>query len=305
MDIGVTQVGAVNTGDDDNSIPIEGVVLVAGRIYLALLYTSGAGSSPIVTGISGTGLTMEKVTTTGDAENDIDGGNANVEAWIGKCSASGTVTVTVALDGTSDNSDVVIYELTGVNNSTALSAIVQAVCETSGGSAAEVVDFTLNAFANAKNRPLAFVMHRRNEATDENSGAGYTELLDAVHNDPQSAFAVQWHDTSPDVDPDFTWATSSEYGGIAFELAVLPEPPIAVLVQRPRRREKRPQPRRRELRFAEWFPFPPAQSLGVVSFAKWSREVELVEGDEIRITLAGPAADQPQARLSLGFKQVH
>jgi hypothetical protein len=304
--ITVTQRGAINSSADDASIDIENVVLTVDRIYLALFYTSKAGGAPKADSISGTGIDFEEISLTGSGALDIDGGNVRLGAWVGKCTASGTVTITVALNDVSENSDVAIYELGGVDNKLTSSAYLQAVCLTSNGTPGTAVGPSLSAFADPRNRPLAFAMHRANEATGHDSGDGYTELLDAAHSSPNSGFAVQWHDTSPNTSPNFTWSTSSEYGAIAFELVVAPDPIQVLLPTSPhRKRVPPPPPRRRELRFAEWFPFPAAQSIGVVSFGQLSREVELVEGDEIRITLSGPAADQPQVRLTLGGKQIH
>jgi hypothetical protein len=281
------------------------VALTAGRIYIAFLYTSGAGSTPSTTSIEATGLSMTKIITDGSTEDDIDGGQARVEAWIGKCTASGTVTVTASFDAHPRTATSRSTSSTGVDNATGTSAVVQGVCGTSGGSPGTSLTITMGAFADSRNRPLAFVMHRRNEGTTTDSGGSYTELLDATHDNPQSGFEVQWHSGAADDEPDWSWGSSAEFGGIALELAILPDAPLAALLPpRRRRREARAatSPRASLRRVV---PVPAAQSLGVVSFAQWSRDVELVEGDEIRITLSGPAADQPQVRLSLGFKQVH
>lgn len=302
MAITVTQRAAINSSADDASIELE-VVLTLDRIYLALIYTSG-DPVPKVSSITGTGIEMEEIPVNGSPKNGIASGLAYIDAWIGKCTASGTVTITVALDGTSENSDVVIYELDGVDNTTAAGVIAQAECFTSEGTPDTSTGLDLADFAKPTNRPLAFAVHQADESTDHDSGDGYTELLDASHGSPDTGFCVQWHSSSPDDRPGFTWSTSSEHGAIALELVALAETPMAALVREPRRREKRVQQRRRRELFAEWFPFPATPALAVVSSGSLSQEVRLEAGDEVRVTLSGPSCTNPQARIGLGFRRV-
>lgn len=221
MAITVTQRGTVNTNADADPISIASVALTVDRVYIGVIATSiASGDAPSVSTMSGTGLSMTKRTTTGSSEIFA---SRRVELWYGKCTESGTVTISADLSATSTSSDFTIYELDGVDTTgtNGANAIVQAICKTNGGTSTTSIQFNLAAFAGSSNRPFAFMLHRANEATTHDSGGGYTELLDANHNNPSAGFCVQWHSTSNDQDPDFSWTTSSQNGGIAVELAIV------------------------------------------------------------------------------------
>lgn len=218
MAITVTQRGAVNTNADANPVSIASVALTSGRFYVAVICTSiASGDAPSITGITATGLSMTRFAPSGD-----DGlyASRRIDLWYGNCTSSGTVTVSAELSATSTQSDLAIYEIDGVDNTgdNGVNAIVQCVCLDNGGTSVGGIDLSLAAFASSDNRPFAFVQHRANEATAHNSGGGYTELLDASHNSPSGGFCVQWHSSSADTAPSWTWATSAQAGAIGIEL---------------------------------------------------------------------------------------
>jgi len=222
MAITVTQRGALNTTTNivaSGTSTIASVVLTSGRVYIACVHlATSAGSPPAVVSIAGTGLSMSKRTTTGDSE--VLGVKRN-ELWYGICTASGTVTITMTINAVACTlSDWDIYELDGCKTSgtNGADAIVQAVCDTSG--AALLLNMTLAAFADSGNRPFAFCVHGAPEATTHDSGGGYTELLDANHISPDTGVCIQWHSSSADTAPGFSWATSSAPLGIAIEIAI-------------------------------------------------------------------------------------
>lgn len=222
MAISVTQRGALNTTTNitaSGTSTIASVVLTSGRVYVAFVHlVSGSGTPPAVVSIAATGLSMTKRTTTGDSEVL---GIKRVEVWYGICTASGTVTVTMTINAVASSvSDWDIYELDGCKTSgtNGADAIVQAVCDTK--SAATSIDIAgLAAFADSGNRPIAFCIHGAPEATTHDPG-GYTELLDANHTTPDTAVCIQWHSSSADTAPGFSWTTSIASLAIAIEIAI-------------------------------------------------------------------------------------
>lgn len=228
MAITVTQRGTVCTNADSSTYDIASVAITNTLVYVAFIYSSiGAGTAPSVTGVavqSGTGtLTMDKLTTTGEAET-FSGGVRRVECWYGTCTASGTATMRATLDATSTNTSMQIYELGGVDTGTGgLDAFVQAISENNGSTSTTSLAVAMANAADSNNRYIAFCVHRANEATAHDSGDGYTELFDGNHNSPSGGVCVQWHSTSaanPTID--FSWTTSSANGGIGLELAIAP-----------------------------------------------------------------------------------
>lgn len=81
----------------------------------------------------------------------------------------------------------------------------------------------------------------------------------------------------------------------AFNIATLDKPRIV---------EQLPAEIPKQQRLTDWYKFPPAQSLAVVSDGNWSSDVLYEAGDELRVTIAGPACTNPQVRIGLGFRRV-
>jgi hypothetical protein len=63
--------------------------------------------------------------------------------------------------------------------------------------------------------------------------------------------------------------------------------------------EERAQARAEGARLYDWFPGQPTESLSKVYVGPWSDPVTFGPGDEYRLTIEGPAVDNPKIRVAL------
>lgn len=112
----------------------------------------------------------------------------------------------------------IVLEITGQRQTNPLPQDVS-----NGGSLAAGTSnsLTLASAVNAASRSFGAFAHTANEGTTP--GSGFTELGDVSGNSPNFGLQVEWHDTAFQTTVDASWATSTDRGGLAWEIAAAPE----------------------------------------------------------------------------------
>jgi len=192
------------------------------RLYIVFVNTStGSGTAPSVTSVSGAGLSFTQIGTAGGLV--YSGTARRIQAWRALSSAgAGTGSITINLAGISTSMDAVLLEFTGADTSgtNGSGAIVRSA--TSQASKVKTLSVPLAAFGSAANRPVAFFSHVANEATTP--GAGYTELDDGNHSSPNTGAQLEWHATAAQTTPSASWSKKQDCGGFAIEVKAASTP---------------------------------------------------------------------------------
>jgi len=180
--IGASLVTSIAEPLDLPSYPFPSATYSNNVLYIAYTATScastatwcyGTTGAPIATGVSGAGLTFTEIGTAGGVT--FSAGNRRIQAWralVTSGATTGVVTATLAGDSSSMGAAMIAFTGTKTSGTNGADAVVQSA--TYAGIAYAPCTVTLNAFADSKNRPVAFFAHRAQELTTEESG--YTEL---------------------------------------------------------------------------------------------------------------------------------
>lgn len=191
-------------GDGDGTFtPAAGSLLLAWAISTT---TNGVPDS-----VTGHGVTWTMI-----ADHVLPTGAGNFSLWAALAGATPTDTaVTVTYSGTNRGGCLIhVHEVTGVDVSgTAAQAIVQSP-ENNGTDTTGTV--TLAAAGASGNRPVAGFGHAANEATTFRTN--WSELNDNSQSAPNRSLETQWRSDTFETTASATWATSSEWVGIAAEI---------------------------------------------------------------------------------------
>ncbi len=221
MAISVTVVEAKQSNADVTTpftFAFASYTFTAGRLYLIAAGTSVA-SAPISTVSSITGATaaftfVNQKKYGASAPNEV----RNVEIWRYAPASTVTETLTVALSGGSTDTNAVLLEVTGckVSGTNGADGIVQSLG--AGNALATTGLVTLSAFADSNNRPVGWFQHRTNEVGS--AGANFIALQTNSWASPSNGGILEWSSTTADATVDATWTTSSNWGGVAVEIAI-------------------------------------------------------------------------------------
>jgi subtilisin-like proprotein convertase family protein len=223
--IGASLVTSINNDANLSSYSFPSATYSNNTLYICFTTSSCAtsegcptGTVPIVTGVSGAGLTFTEIGTAGGLA--FSGTNRRIQAWRALVTSGATTgVVTVTLSGQSYSMGAAMIAFTGTKTSgtNGADAVVQSATNSNLGGTSLTV--TLNAFADSHNRPVAFFAHRYNEATTNE--AGYTELWDATNaNTPVMGYEAEWHATAAETTPSVSgWTSGYDNGGFALEIA--------------------------------------------------------------------------------------
>jgi len=148
-----------------------------------------------------------------------------------KCQLSGTpspATITINVDAAALGCARSIVQIKGHD---VAAPIVQAVVGGGPGDISAVTNASIGlaAAGGANNRALSFWMHRAQEVTTP--ATSWTELADDNDTTPSRGHETQWRSDAFDTSPAASWATSSRWQGVAFEIraagiAAVPDAPI-------------------------------------------------------------------------------
>jgi len=177
----------------------------------------GVDVAPTVTSVTGAGLSFTEIGPAGGVTFSTLA--RRIQAWRALATTgAGTGAVTVSLNGTASSMGAAMIAFTGMKTSgtNGADAVVQWPTNTGGGSVYSLA-VTMAAFANSNNRPVAFFAHRAEEPTYPKTG--YTELFDGTTNSLLMGYEAEWHATTAETNPSASWATSSNCGGFALEIA--------------------------------------------------------------------------------------
>jgi hypothetical protein len=142
-------------------------------------------------------------------------------AIIGSAPAAMTVTATFANALTACGHSV--FDVTGSDAAAhgIAQTLVQSVVTTAGSTGLSLA-LTLAAAGNANNRPFLAVVHSVNEVYTLETGNNWAQIgALAGHSGPPAGFITAWKSDGFDTSVTASWATSTGYGAIAFELKAL------------------------------------------------------------------------------------
>jgi hypothetical protein len=224
--VGASLLTSIADNADLSSYSFPSATYLNNDLYIAFTTSScasgvncgqGVDVAPTVTSVSGAGLTFTEIGTAGGVTFSTLA--RRIQAWRALVpSGAGTGAVTVSLNGTASSMGAAMIQFTGTKTSgtNGADAVVQWPTATGGGAVLSLT-VTMAAFADSNNRPVAFFSHRAEEATTPE--AGYTELFDATTNSLMMGYEAEWHPTTAETTPSASWATSSNAGGFALEIA--------------------------------------------------------------------------------------
>jgi len=228
--VGASSVTSIASGTDSHTYSFPSATYSNNTLYIAFTSTAcasgvdcgvGVSVAPIVTSVTGAGLTFTEIGTAGGVTFNTVA--RRIQAWRALVtSGAGTGAVTVTMEGTtavfSSSLGAAMIAFTGTKTSgtNGADAVVQWPT-VSGGGTVTTLSVPMAAFADSNNRPVAFFSHRAQEATTPETG--YTVLWDGNHSSVVMGHMAEWHDTAAETTPSASWATSSNAGGFALEIA--------------------------------------------------------------------------------------
>jgi hypothetical protein len=220
--IQATLAASLHTATDGATYTLPSVNFIAGHLYVIFIGTSVAATPNVtVTSVQGASAVFAQSGTQQDLA-----AVRRADAWRYVPSSNVTDTLTITLSGTSTSADISLVDITGADTSgvNGQNAIVTVTGNATNSATSALV--TMPVFSNPADTPLAFIMHRAAEATTP--GAGFTILDDGNHAAPAMGAATLFQ-AAPDNTVDATWATASNWVGIALEIAVAKVAPPVVL----------------------------------------------------------------------------
>lgn len=185
----------------------------ANKLVLAAVYAVDLVAAAAPTGLSGNGLTWEKV-------DDVTvAGIINISLWRAMGASPSTGALTATFDSAQIGCLISVSEHGGVNTggSNGSAAVTHATHANGTGTALLV---TLPTFTDATNDGTYGVFASGNIPT-QTQGSGFTKLSDVFGFDPQGRMFAEWKATS-DTSVDGTLSTSQNWYGIAVELVAVP-----------------------------------------------------------------------------------
>lgn len=225
MPIGVTHHTTTIDDTTKSSYSTASITPAAIRLLIACWEIArGSSTNPSDPTVSGNGLTWSQI----DAHLWITTGTVRRKLWIfaadtGAAPSAGAITFDHGASHLGARWSV--FELSGTDlaNSTLASLFVQKVKTAADPAAATSLSLALAAAGNSNNRPFLFNRHQAAEGTTPR--ANWTEIGEVG-----SGAESQWRSDAFETTASASWATSSPYAGIAFEIKAL------VDVKRQRRR---------------------------------------------------------------------
>jgi hypothetical protein len=192
----------------------NGIIFVAGRLYIVVAGITNAGGTPATMSITGTGQTWTQIINATGVTVASD--NYRIQAFRYAATTNHTNNVVYNYTGTQDGSFAAVLEVTGVDvtGTNGSNAIVQTVSNAADATANP--SLTLAAIANGSNAVIAAFMRNSNpfNGTPE---SGWTEELDGGYNSPTTGGYILHRLTTTDNTPTVT-ASSGNWVGIAMEL---------------------------------------------------------------------------------------
>lgn len=183
---------------------------VAGRLYVFVLTTTKAASTPDVPTMSGTGQTWTQI-------NTITTATSRTTAFRFYCTSSTTSSTNVSCGADQTSYVLNKFEITGTvsTGTNGADAIVQSATNTGSGVDPSI---TLSAISSSSNAVISVFTNNTNPFNGSVE-AGWTESYDSGNTLPKGGYAM-YRTTTTDNTPTVT-AASSDWAGIAIEIKSL------------------------------------------------------------------------------------
>jgi hypothetical protein len=180
--------------------PSSGLIIVC-------VWSRKSGGPPFPT-ITGNNLTWTQITTY------VPWSIYGMAIYAANASGSTTGVTTLTFASAPAAGFFSFFQATGVDLTGGVAAaFVQTPTNTGSGTSGSV---TLAAAGNAANRPISFFIHAVKEATTPRTN--WTELDDMLGTGPDRCLETQYRSDAFETTASASWATSTDWGGIAAEL---------------------------------------------------------------------------------------
>lgn len=214
MTIGVNSRDSGSSTSNSTSYTTGTVTPTAGDLLVAIVMMEGIGAdvTSTVSGLSGTWTNRGHFyDTTGIGTTTYD--VVTCSNWSG----SGTLTL-----GNTDSATACLWSIfsaTGADNS---SPVVAGSFKTVANNAASSLSITLNAAANANNRPFSAWGKNNNAINTLTPQTNWSEIHEVAIGAPNTTFETQWRSDQFDTAAGVTFSDGTFAGsGVAFELAAV------------------------------------------------------------------------------------
>lgn len=213
VSIAVLDSGADTT--DATSKASASVTLTANRLYLAFFSNVTGTNPPSTATCASANVTFTQIATVG-YRNPVSPVRRITAFRALPVATFAGETVTFSCGATQTGFVYVILEVTGmdVSGANGAGAIVQSATNAEDAQTSGTV--TLAAFGSTDNATVGF-MAKADADEAITVGTGFTELTDAGHATPAHRGQSQWR-VDNDTTVTWSWATSSDWGGVALEL---------------------------------------------------------------------------------------
>jgi hypothetical protein len=184
---------------------------------------SRRGGGPDTPTISGNSLTWTQIGTTFDLDADGNG----LSLFLAKAAGSSSGATTVDFGGLTQVHCIAQFSrVTGADLSVTTTGIIiqRPTAPATPPQSSTGGSITLAAAADAANRPIACFWHKRNQATTER--ANWTELDDLAGTGQLRGVESQYRDDAFETTASATWATASNWGGMAAEVKAAVAPVV-------------------------------------------------------------------------------